>query len=162
MKADDSLYLGIAHLYAKRSKAKRKQVGACLVTPDGVVLGGYNGTPSGWDNTCEETLPDGSLRTKTSVLHAEHNCILKAAREGVSTKGATIYITLQPCQLCSAMLAQAGILRIVYSEDYESASQPSQQGNATLDLSLNGIEVERIEYAKEENQHCPNPAQSCR
>lgn len=141
MKNEDSLYLGIAYLYAKQSRAVRRKVGACLVTPSGVVLGGYNGTPSGWDNLCEEALPDGSLRTKASTLHAEHNAIIKAAREGVSTEGATIYITTEPCTLCSAMLAQAGILRVVYSEEYSSASQ---QGSGVDLLIENEIDVHNI------------------
>lgn len=132
--------MGIAYLYAKRSKALRKQVGACLVTSNGVVLGGYNGQPSGWGNTCEDVLPCGSLRTKSTTLHAEHNSILKAAREGVSTKGSTVYVTTAPCELCGAMLAQVGVAKVVYDEEYESASQT---GSAVKILQENNIKVEK-------------------
>jgi dCMP deaminase len=126
---NDSLYMGIAIQYSKLSKAKRKQVGACLVTEHGVVLGGYNGCPTGCSNECESTVYTHhdlgcreSLVTKPEVVHAELNCVLKAAREGVSCFNATIYTTLSPCVPCAAMLVNAGIKKLVYSELYRDDS----------------------------------------
>lgn len=112
----DSVYMGTAILHSRLSKAKRKQVGAVLVTESGVTLTGYNGTPSGWDNSCE----DSKNNTKPEVIHAELNCILKAAKEGVSVVNSKVYVTLSPCVPCAAMLAQAGIKELVYGELYRS------------------------------------------
>lgn len=114
----DSVYLGTAFLHARLSKAKRLQVGACIVTSTGVCLTGYNGTPAGWDNVCE----DSDNKTKPETIHAESNAILKAAREGVSLLGSTIYITHAPCVPCAAMIAQAGIKRVLYNFDYRDRS----------------------------------------
>lgn len=113
----DKVYLGNAIGFSRLSKSRRTKVGACLVTPTGVVLPGYNGTPSGADNNCEDEI-DGVLVTKPSVIHAELNTIMKAAKQGVSVNGAVMYVTLSPCESCSAMLVQAGIKRVVYSEKY--------------------------------------------
>jgi len=124
-KEADELYMGTAMLYAKLSKAKRAQVGSCLVTKNGVVLGGVNGTPTGLPNECETvvktSLPylfEDTLVTKPEVIHAELNCILKAARDGVSCIGATMYVTLSPCVPCAAMMIQAGVKRLVYKDTY--------------------------------------------
>ena len=119
----DQTYMGTALLHARLSKAKRAQVGAVLVTSQGVTLTGYNGTPTGLSNTCEELKPqefprEPALVTKPEVIHAELNCILKAAREGVSCIGATMYVTLSPCVPCAAMMIQAGVKRLVYDELY--------------------------------------------
>lgn len=128
-KEHDELYMGTALLYARLSKAKRAQVGAVLVTNNGVVLGGVNGTPTGRSNDCEvlvkTSLPylfEDTLVTKPEVIHAELNCIMKAAREGVSCIGATVYVTLSPCIQCSAMLVQAGVKRVVYKQQYRDDS----------------------------------------
>ena len=112
------------------SYAIRKKVGCILVTPENLQIGSYNGQPSGWDNVCEDThttgdphfKPSECLVTKNTVIHAELNVILHAARQGVSVKGSTIYISLSPCASCSAMIAQAGIKRVVYKEDYRDVS----------------------------------------
>lgn len=125
MQETDEMYMGVAILHSRLSKAKRAQVGACLVTDNGTILGGVNGTPRGMDNTCEiviktsvpEHLSD-MLVTKPEVIHAELQTILKAAREGVSCIGATVYVTLSPCVQCSAMLIQAGVKRVVYKQQY--------------------------------------------
>lgn len=109
----DKCYMQVAKAHAELSKATRKKVGACLVTPSGVIIPGYNGKPSGWDNTCE----DNNV-TSPYVIHSELNCILKAAKEGISIKGSIIYITLSPCQQCCAMIAQAGISEVIYLEEY--------------------------------------------
>lgn len=138
-KETDELYMGTAMLYAKLSKAKRAQVGSCLVTKNGVVLGGVNGTPTGLSNLCEDTHWDANhgdyLVTKPEVIHAELNCILKAAREGVSCIGATMYVTLSPCVPCAAMMIQAGVKRLVYKDVYRD------QGGTEL-LQSAGIVVE--------------------
>jgi len=113
----DGLYMGVAFQYAKLSKAKRAQVGACLVTAHGVIIGGVNGQPIGCSNECEYN-NGGELVTKNSTIHAEVNAVLRAAREGVSCFNATIYTTLSPCVPCAAMLVNAGIKKLVYSELY--------------------------------------------
>jgi len=125
----DSVYMGVAMLHARLSKAKRKAVGAALVTKHGVVLGGVNGTPTRLSNECEYEdwlgdYPAGSCTfiTKKEVIHAELNCILKAAKEGVSVEGSTIYTTLSPCVPCSAMLINAGIKELVWQETYRDTS----------------------------------------
>ena len=121
----DETYMGTALLHAKLSKARRAQVGAVLVTNQGVTLTGYNGTPTGRSNDCEmlQTWHEGPVYvTKPEVIHAELNCIMKAAREGVSCIGATVYVTLSPCIQCSAMLVQAGVKRVVYKQQYRDDS----------------------------------------
>lgn len=123
----DETYMGTALLHAKLSKARRAQVGAVLVTSHGVTLTGYNGTPTGRSNDCEyevHYLTDQfpTLITKPEVIHAELNCIMKAAREGISCIGATVYVTLSPCIQCSAMLVQAGVKRVVYKQQYRDHS----------------------------------------
>lgn len=119
---NDSFYMQIALLYASQSKAIRKKVGAVLVTSHGVLIPGYNGTVSGSDNRCEHSAPDGSLVTKPGVLHAELNCILKCSKEGISTLGSTLYCTLSPCEECAAMIAAAGIQRVVFLEAYRNTA----------------------------------------
>ena len=118
----DEVYLGTALLHSKLSKARRSQVGAVLVTKAGVTLTGYNGSATGLDNNLEYEEPDGTLVTRISTLHSELNCILKAAKEGVSVEGATMYITLSPCLHCSAMMIQAGIKECCFIETYRDTS----------------------------------------
>jgi dCMP deaminase len=113
----DGTYLAMARSMSLHSKGKRAKVGAVLVTKHGVVLTGYNGTPPGWSNELE-TQVDSTLVTKPEVIHAELNCILKAAREGVSVIGSSIFTTLAPCVPCSAMIASAGVSRVIYDEEY--------------------------------------------
>ena len=121
-KSLDETYMGTAMLHARLSKAIRAQVGAVLVTSQGVTLTGFNGTPAGLSNECETEYIDKdwfvTRITKPEVIHAELNCILKAAREGVSCIGATMYVTLSPCVPCAAMMIQAGITRLVYKDTY--------------------------------------------
>lgn len=136
----DETYMGTAMLHARLSKAIRAQVGAVLVTSQGVTLTGYNGTPRGLPNECEELKPqefprEPALVTKSEVIHAELNCILKAAREGVSCIGATMYVTLSPCVPCAAMMIQAGVKRLVYKDLYRD------QGGTNL-LQRAGVMVE--------------------
>lgn len=126
-KENDSLYMGVAILHSQLSKARRTKVGACLVTPHGVVLGGYNGTSKGMDNNCEREEwnnlhQEYDLITKPEVIHAETNAVLKAAREGVSTQDAKVYVTLSPCVPCAAMLINAGISKLIYKDLYRDDS----------------------------------------
>ena len=114
----DILHLDIATSYATQSKAVRNKVGALIVTRQGVIVPGYNGTPPNWDNTCETYSEDGSLITKPEVVHAELNAIFKCAKEGISTLGATAYVTLSPCVPCSSAIACCGFERVVYKEQY--------------------------------------------
>ena len=121
----DKVYMQNAVNMATLSHAIRKKVGCVLVTPENLQIGAYNGQPSGWDNVCEDTHtiePFEYLVTKSTVIHSELNAILHAARQGVSVKGSTIYITMSPCAACSAMISQAGIERVVYQEDYRDTS----------------------------------------
>lgn len=141
----DETYMGTAMLHARLSKAKRAQVGAVLVTNQGVTLTGYNGTPRGLSNACEvfQTVHDTGpvYVTKPEVIHAELNCILKAAREGVSCIGATMYVTLSPCVPCAAMMIQAGIKRLVYKDIYRD------QGGIALLLQAK-VDVQCYDYTQ--------------
>jgi dCMP deaminase len=138
----DETYMGTAILHSKLSKARRAQVGAILVTRQGVTLTGYNGTAVGRPNDCEvlvktsvpEHLTD-TLITKPEVIHAELNCIMKAAREGVSCVDATVYVTLAPCVQCAAMMLQAGVKRVVYLQQYrdDSGVKLLQESNVVVE-----------------------------
>lgn len=136
----DETYMGTALLHARLSKAIRAQVGAVLVTSQGVTLTGYNGTPKGLPNECETEEYDDWRRThfhlvtKPEVIHAELNCILKAAREGVSCIDATMYVTLSPCVSCAAMMIQAGVKRLVYKEMYRDQSGVALLLQAKVDV----------------------------
>ena len=114
----DIAYLRMAFEWAKLSHCQRKQVGALIVKDRMIISDGYNGTPSGFDNCCE----DDENQTKWMVLHAEANAILKVAASTQSTKGATLYITLSPCKDCSKLIHQSGIKRVVYAEAYKDSS----------------------------------------
>lgn len=118
----DVCYMHIAEAHAGLSKAIRAKVGAAIVTPSGAILGGFNGTPNGYDNACEYIDPEtGELITKDVVVHAEGNAIAAAARTGVSLKGSTCYVTLSPCAKCSAIMKQVGISRVVYKDSYKNS-----------------------------------------
>ncbi|HPK30242.1 MAG TPA: dCMP deaminase family protein [Bacteroidales bacterium] len=110
----DLSYLEMAQVWAKNSYCKRKQVGALIVKDRMIISDGYNGTPSGFENVCE----DETGATKPYVLHAEANAITKVAKSGNSSEGATLYVTASPCLECSKLIIQAGIKRVVYHEDY--------------------------------------------
>ena len=104
----------MAHVWAKNSYCKRRQVGALLVKERMIISDGYNGTPSGFENVCE----DEQGLTKQYVLHAEANAITKVAKSNNSSEGATLYITDSPCVECSKLIIQAGISRVVYDREY--------------------------------------------
>lgn len=114
----DRAYLKMAHEWGKLSHCERKQVGALIVKGRMIISDGFNGTPTGFDNCCEDE--DGI--TKWEVLHAEANAILKVAASTQSSEGATLYITLSPCKQCSKLIHQAGITRVVYSNAYKDTS----------------------------------------
>jgi dCMP deaminase len=114
----DKAYLKMALEWGKLSYCKRKQVGALIVKDRMIISDGFNGTPSGFDNCCE----DASGNTKWEVLHAEANAILKVASSTQSAKNATLYITLSPCIQCSKLIHQAGIKRVVYANAYKDAA----------------------------------------
>lgn len=110
----DIAYLKMASEWAKLSYCQRKQVGALIVKDRMIISDGYNGTPSGFENQCE----DENGKTHWYVLHAEANAILKLASSTQSAKNATLYITLSPCKECSKLILQAGISRLVYIDEY--------------------------------------------
>lgn len=114
----DKAYLRIAREWGKLSHCKRKQVGAIIVKDRMIISDGYNGTPTGFENKCE----DENQFTKWYVLHAEANAILKVAGSTQSCKGATLYITLSPCKECSKLIHQSGIKRVVYQQAYKDDS----------------------------------------
>ena len=110
----DLRYLEMARIWAKNSYCTRRQVGALVVKNNMIISDGYNGTPSGFENVCED---DNGI-TKPYVLHAEANAITKLARSNNNSDGATIYITASPCIECAKLIIQAGIKRVVYGEKY--------------------------------------------
>jgi len=129
----DKAYLRIAREWSKLSQCKRKQVGAVIVKDRMIISDGFNGTPTGFENYCE----DDEGYTKWYVLHAEANAILKVAGSTQSCNGATLYITMSPCKECSKLIHQAGITRLVYHIDYKD--------NSGLEfLEKAGVELEMI------------------
>ncbi|MDE5653520.1 MAG: dCMP deaminase family protein [Muribaculaceae bacterium] len=110
----DRRYLRMARIWSENSYCRRRRVGALLVKDKMIISDGYNGTPSGFDNVCED--PEGT--TFPYVLHAEANAITKVARSNNSSEGSTLYITASPCMECSKLIIQAGIRRVVFSELY--------------------------------------------
>ena len=110
----DASYLEMASVWAKNSYCKRRQVGAIIVKDRMIISDGYNGTPSGFENVCE----DENDVTKPYVLHAEANAITKVAKSGNSSEGATLFVTASPCAECAKLIIQAGISRVVYRDAY--------------------------------------------
>ena len=131
----DKAYLKMALEWGKLSHCKRKQVGALIVKDRMIISDGFNGTPTGFENCCEDESGD----TKWEVLHAEANAILKVASSTQSAKNATLYITLSPCTQCSKLIHQAGIKRVVYANAYKE--------NAGLKfLEKAGVELMNLPY----------------
>ncbi len=112
----DERYLRMAQIWAENSYCKRRQVGALIVKDQMIISDGYNGTPSGFENVCE----DENNMTKPYVLHAEANAITKVAASNNNSKGATIYITSSPCIECAKLIIQAGIKRVVFADMYRT------------------------------------------
>lgn len=130
----DIAYLKMVKSWSELSHCTRKKVGAIIVKNDMIISDGYNGTPSGYDNCCE----DANGETYWYVLHAEANAILKVAKSTNNCEGATLYLTLSPCKDCSKLILQAGIKRVVYSMNYKDTEGVSF-------LKSSGIEVVQIE-----------------
>ena len=114
----DKAYMRMATEWSKLSHCKRKQVGALIVKDRMIISDGFNGTPTGFDNTCE----DENNNTKWHVLHAEANAILKVAGSTQSCKNATLYLTMSPCKECSKLVHQSGIKRVVYKDAYSDTT----------------------------------------
>lgn len=112
----DRRYMRMAKVWAENSYCKRRQVGALLVKDKMIISDGYNGTPCGFENVCE----DDTDHTKPYVLHAEANAITKVARSNNSSEGATMYVTTSPCIECAKLIIQSGIKRVVYAETYHT------------------------------------------
>ncbi|MCR4619236.1 MAG: dCMP deaminase family protein [Paludibacteraceae bacterium] len=130
----DGRYMRMARIWAENSYCKRRQVGALIVKERMIISDGYNGTPSGFENNCE----DEENRSLPYVLHAEANAITKVARSNNSSEGATLYVTASPCMECAKLIIQSGIKRVVYAEEYRLTEGVDLLREA-------GIEVERID-----------------
>ena len=130
----DSLYLRMASVWSENSHCKRNKVGCLIVKDRQIISDGYNGTPSGFSNECE----DCNNNTLPTVLHAEANAITKIAKSTNSAEGSTLYVTLSPCFDCAKLIIQAGIKRIVYSETYRKTDSFKLFEEA-------GIEIKKIE-----------------
>jgi dCMP deaminase len=134
----DTAYLKMAESWSHLSHCQRKKVGAIIVNDGMIISDGYNGTPAGFDNCCENELGE----TNWYVLHAEANAILKVAKSTNNCKGATLYLTLSPCKDCSKLVLQAGITRVVFKDSYKDT--------AGIDfLKDAGIELIQIENTDE-------------
>lgn len=130
----DRRYLEMAAVWAKNSYCTRRQVGAILVKDRMIISDGYNGTPAGFENVCE----DENGVTKPYVLHAEANAITKVAKSGNSSEGATLFVTASPCLECAKLIIQSGIKRVVYRDEYRITDG--------IDLLRRaGIEVEKVD-----------------
>jgi len=130
----DTAYLKMAESWSKLSHCKRKQVGAIIVKDEMIISDGYNGTPAGFDNCCEDD--DGN--THWHVLHAEANAILKVSKSTNNSKGATLYLTLSPCKDCSKLILQSGIKRVVFMNSYKDTEG--------IDFLIDaGIETQQID-----------------
>ena len=131
-------YMDVAKRFAELSYAQRLHVGAIVVKDDRIISIGYNGMPAGWSNDCEDTLSDGTLKTKPEVLHAESNAISKLARSSESGLGADLFVTHSPCLDCAKLIYQSGIKRVYFGTAYRSTE-------GVEFLKKSGIEVEQIE-----------------
>lgn len=126
----DIAYLRMAEEWAQLSQCARRKVGAIIVKDQMIISDGYNGTPAGFDNCCEDENGD----TLWYVLHAEANAILKVAKSTNNAKGATLYLTMSPCKDCSKLILQAGIKRLVYSNGYKDDSGLKFLEKAGIDI----------------------------
>lgn len=126
----DQRYLKMALVWAQNSYCKRRQVGALLVKDKMIISDGYNGTPSGFENNCE----DENNTTFPYVLHAEANAITKVAKSNNSSEGATLYVTSSPCMECSKLIIQAGIKRVVYCDNYHKTDGIELLKKANIDV----------------------------
>lgn len=125
----DKLFLNVAKEFSEMSYAKRKKVGAVIVKDNSIISDGYNGTPAGYSNQCE----DDEGITHWYVLHAEANAILKLSTSTQSCKDSTLYITLSPCKECSKLIIQSGIKKVIYREKYRDTSGIDFLGNFNIE-----------------------------
>jgi dCMP deaminase len=139
----DIRYLRMARIWAENSYCQRRQVGALVVKDKMIISDGYNGTPSGFENVCE----DEQGVTKTYVLHAEANAITKLARSSNNSDGATIYITASPCIECAKLIIQAGIRRVVYGEKYRLTDGIELLQRAGIEVVF--IDINNMEEGKD-------------
>lgn len=128
----DKRYIRMASIWAENSYCQRRKVGALIVKDKMIISDGYNGTPSGFENICE----DENNKTKPYVLHAEANAITKVAKSNNSSLGATLYVTASPCIECAKLIIQAGIRRVVYSENYRSVDGIELLQKAGIDVAF--------------------------
>lgn len=133
----DKRYMRMAFIWSENSYCERRKVGAILVKNKMIISDGYNGTPSGFENICE----DENNVTKPYVLHAEANAITKVARSNNSSEGATLYVTSSPCIECAKLIIQAGIKRVVYSDSYRLSDGIELLKRA--DIELVSVELEK-------------------
>jgi dCMP deaminase len=133
----DKAYLRMAQTWSKLSHCNRKQVGAIIVKDEMIISDGYNGTPAGFDNCCE----DDNGNTQWYVLHAEANAILKVAKSTNNSKGATLYLTLSPCKDCSKLVLQAGIKKVVFRDSYKDTEGIDFLKSAGVEV----IQIEELE-----------------
>jgi len=126
----DKRYLEMAKIWSQNSYCKRRQVGALIVKDRMIISDGYNGTPAGFENDCE----DAEYRTKPYVLHAEANAITKVAKSNNSSEKATLYITTSPCLECSKLIIQSGISRVVFSEKYHNTDGLDVLERASIEI----------------------------
>ena len=126
----DQRYLKMADIWSQNSYCNRRRVGALLVKDKMIISDGYNGTPSGFENECE----DENNKTKSYVLHAEANAITKVAKSSNSSLGATLYVTSSPCLECSKLIIQAGIIRVVFTENYRLEDGINLLKRANIDV----------------------------
>ena len=137
----DRRYLRMARIWAENSYCERRKVGALLVKDRMIISDGFNGTPAGFENVCE----DGDGNTKSYVLHAEANAITKVARSNNSSEGATLYITASPCVDCAKLIIQSGIVRVVFNELYRITDGLELLSRAGIEC----VHVENLTPARE-------------
>lgn len=133
----DERYLRMARIWSENSYCIRRQVGALIVKDASIISDGYNGTPSGFENVCE----DANNVTKPYVLHAEANAITKVAKSGNSSDGSTLYVTASPCIECAKLIIQSGIKRVVYSEHYHCCDGIDLLKKAKIEVEFVEIEA---------------------
>ena len=132
------VHMKTAYNYAQLSSARRLKVGAIVVKDNRIISIGYNGMPEGWDNNCEHTYDDGTLTTRSEVVHAEMNALGKLARSSESGDDASMFITHSPCTECAKLIHVSGIRRVFYSEDYRSR-------DGTEFLKQCGVDVVKVD-----------------
>ena len=137
----DRRYLRMARIWSENSYCVRRQVGALVVKDKMIISDGYNGTPSGFENVCE----DDNNVTKPYVLHAEANAITKLARSSNNSEGSTLYVTASPCLECAKLIIQSGIRRVVYGEEYRLSDGIDLLRRANIEVKLINLEQHESE-----------------